>query len=93
MKYLKTYEGFEKFKVGDIVIYTINTWMEHPELGNKYWHLKRGEQYEIVRISPSGKIQVRDLKNNFLLSSFFDSKWFLSREDWDIRQNAKKYNL
>jgi len=84
---IKTFESFKNmWKKGDIVV-CIETFCS---VNNCVY---KNSKYKINNISPSGKIEIRNLSSGLIISQFFPKYLFITEEEWNMRNDAKKYNL
>ena len=73
------------WKVGDIVVASKNGYALKTE-----WIIK-DRKYKIIEINDYMKIRVSDNGVEFLASFF--KEFFISLDEWELKNNIKKYNL
>lgn len=90
MKYIQLFENFkprEDWQVGDIVVSK-----KRKYAGNLNW-LNYGQKYEIVEVMFSNSvIKIKDLDGQTLNSNFFKN-FFVTEEEWELKEKEKKYNI
>lgn len=87
MNHLKMYEDFElPWKKGDIIVCV----EQYCSINNCVY---KNSKYKINNISPRGKVEVRNISTDFIIPQFFPKNLFITEEEWNMREEAKIYNL